>query len=608
MDKKILTRLVRSGLAMGMILAVLLTGWGGALPARSAGANSPSGQVRPPRMEGPYLSSEIRPAVFNGNLNELAQAPGETPDSPGILRYTPGQQPKESIPQNMQWVDPVAQSAEADGLMPNPAASFRGLNYGNNGSGFPPDTVGDVGPNHYIQAVNTSIGIFDKSSGALLVNPALTFDQFFPAYVGAPCDNNNRGDPVVLYDPLVGRWLVSDFAWVNQSTGPFYQCIAVSQSSDPVSGGWYYYALQADTGNFAGYLNDYPKLGVWADGWYMTANMFQMTPPYTGFGVRLWALDRNAMINNQPLNAIYFDCTALECASLLPANLRGALPPPGSPAYFAAVAAPDSLELWRFQTDWTTPGNSTLTGPISLSVAEFAQAPFVPQLGQSRTLDTVSPRLMMQLQYRNLGGVESLWANHTVLSGGVAGVRWYEVRDPGGTPFVAQQSTYQPDSNHRWMGSLAVDQDGNMALGYSISSASMYPGIRYAGRLRGEVPNLLPQAEAVLVGGTGSQTNYSRWGDYSAMSVDPVDDCTFWYTQEYYETTGINWQTRIGAFKFPSCGVDQSHFDRRGAQQPEQPARALGAGDGGIRRADHERPGRRRRERIRCDCCRARIP
>ena len=413
---------------------------------------------------------------------------------------------------------------------------------------------------------------------------------------------------MVLYDPLVGRWLVSDFAWVNQSTGPFYQCIAVSQTSDPVSGGWYYYALQADTGNFAGYLNDYPKLGVWADGWYMTANMFQMTPPYTGFGVRLWALDRNAMINNQPLNPIYFDCTALECASLLPANLRGALPPPGSPAYFAAVAAPDSLELWRFHTDWTTPGNSTLTGPISLSVAEFAQAPFVPQLGQSRTLDTVSPRLMMQLQYRNLGGVESLWANHTVLSGGVAGVRWYEVRDPGGTPFVAQQSTYQPDSNHRWMGSLAVDQDGNMALGYSISSASMYPGIRYAGRLMGETPNQLPQAEATLVNGSGAQSNLPALGRLFGDERGPAGRLHVLVHPGILRHHRDQLADAHRRFQIPIVRGGQSHSDWDGAQQPEQPARALApvtavsAGQTMSALADE------RRVCIRCDCCRARIP
>lgn len=546
-------------LVVVLMMIIILPSFSRPYPVSSASLGIPHGQAPRPEVQGPFMSTAVGPAVFNGNLRDLAEVSSGSPDGPGVLRYTPGQEPKAGIPQNADWVDAVAQTANQAGLMPAPIRDFAGLNFLNHGAGWPPDTVGDVGPQHYIQAVNISIGIFDKSTG-LLATPALTFNQFFPGPAGTPCDTANRGDPVVLYDPIVGRWLVSDFAWFNQSTGPFYQCIAVSQTSDPVTGGWYFYALPADTGDFTGYLNDYPKLGVWSDGWYMTANMFQMVAPGTGFGVRLWALDRAAMISGGALREVHFDCMDLDCASLLPANLRGALPPPGSPAYFVSAIPPDHLNLWQFHVDWTTPGNSTLTGPVVLNVADFAFAPSVPQLGSSSLLDSLSPRLMMQLQYRNLSGAESLWANHTVLSGGVAGVRWYEIRDPGGIPVVAQQSTYQPDTTQRWMGSLATDQDGNMAIGYSVSSASMYPGIRYAGRLAGEIPNRLSQAESVLTNGGGSQTGINRWGDYSAMSVDPVDDCTFWYTQEYYTTTGTNWQTRIAAFKYPSCGVTKANL------------------------------------------------
>jgi hypothetical protein len=539
-----------------LMMMILLPGVSRAYPVSSASPGLPDVLPPPPGVQGPFLSTAVGPAVFNGDLHDLAKVDPGSPDIPGVLRYTPGQEPKAGISQNADWVDAVAQTANGFGLMPAPIRDFAGLNFLNHGAGWPPDTVGDVGPQHYIQAVNISIGIFDKNTG-LLATPALTFNQFFTGPPGTPCDAANRGDPVVLYDPVVGRWLVSDFAWFNQTTGPFYECIAVSQTSDPVAGGWFFYALRADTGNFTGYLNDYPKLGVWSDGWYMTANMFQMVAPGTGFGVRLWALDRAAMVSGT-LREVHFDCMDLDCASMLPSNLRGALPPSGSPAYFLSTSPPGHLNLWEFHVDWTTPANSTLTGPVPLGVADFAFAPSVPQLGSSYLLDSLSPRPMMQLQYRNLSGDESLWANHTVLSGGVAGVRWYEISDPGGTPVVAQQSTYQPDTNRRWMGSLAVDGDGNLAIGYSVSSLSMYPGIRYAGRLRGEIPNRLSQAESVLINGGGSQTGISRWGDYSAMSVDPVDDCTFWYTQEYYATTGNNWQTRIAAFKYPSCGVTKA--------------------------------------------------
>jgi len=181
----------------------------------------------------------------------------------------------------------------------------------------------------------------------------------------------------------------------------------------------------------------------------------------------------------------------------------------------------------------------------------------VPQQG-GEAVDALGDRLMMQLQYRNIGGVESLWANHTVADsravGHPTGIRWYEIRNPNGTPSVYQWSTFQPDTNYRWMGSLAVDRQGNMALGYSVSSASMYPAIRYTGRLSTDSLGQLPQGEITLIAGTGSQSGgHNRWGDYIAMTVDPVDDCTFWYTNQYYATTGNNWQTRIGSFKFSSC-------------------------------------------------------
>jgi len=502
--------------------------------------------------QGPFTGEPVYPAVFDGDLRDLPQTAPEAP-APIPLRYVPGQEPKGSPPQIADWVDSVAQTGLGDGQMPVPIENFAGLDFTGYGAGWPPDTVGDVGPDHYIQAVNTSVGIYDKDTGAHLVG--LTFDDFFTGPAGTPCDTANAGDVVVLYDASVDRWVVTDFAWFNFNTGPFYQCIAVSQSGDPVAGGWTFYALRADTGSFTGYLNDYPKLGVWSDGWYMSANMFQINPPGPGFGVRVWALDREAMINGDPLEEVHFDtCMGGVCDSLLPSNYRGALPPAGSPNYFMGAVAPDALVLFEFDVDWTDPLNSTFTGPVVVPVAPFAIAPSIPQPGTVALLDSLSFRLMMQLQYRNIDGVQSLWATHSVASGGVVGLRWYEVQDPGGAAQLVQQGTYQPDSSYRWMGSLGVDQDGNMAIGYSLSSSSIYPSIKYAGRLAGEIPGLLPQNEATLINGTGSQTGISRWGDYSAMSVDPLDDCTFWYTTEYYLSNGNNWQTRIGSFKFPSCG------------------------------------------------------
>jgi hypothetical protein len=494
-----------------------------------------------PSANGPFIGPPVYPTVFNGDLRDLVPdqptGGGELP-APGTIK----QPDQGGIAGSTGWVDPVAQQSLSRGQMPGPITSFEGLNIADGGGWHPPDTNGDVGPNHYIQTVNIAIGIYDKATGQELVN--LPFNTFFQGPIGTPCDNENRGDVVVLYDALVQRWLVTDFAL--PATGPDYQCFAVSQSEDPVSGGWYFYAMPA---NFGTSWQDYPKFGVWADGWYMSANMFD---PW--IGARVWALDRASMITGGALIPQAFNAGSA-FGSLLPANLRGALPPTeGTPEYFASVDFPNKLNLWQFHVDWDTPANSTFTQIASLTVADFQLIWDIPQLGTGQLLDSLGDRLMMQLQYRNLNGVEALYVNHTVDTGGLAGIRWYEIRDPGGIPVVFQQSTYQPDDKYRWMGSIAADGEGNIAVGYSVSSTTMYPSIRYAGRLAGETPNLLTQNEASLIEGTGSQVGSNRWGDYSAMTVDPVDDCTFWYTQEYFTVTSGNWQTRIGSFKFPSCG------------------------------------------------------
>ncbi|MFN2166535.1 MAG: carboxypeptidase regulatory-like domain-containing protein, partial [Anaerolineae bacterium] len=507
---------------------------------------------------GPFVGDPVEPYVWNGDLRDLPQV-GD-PDSLG--GDAPDIQPARLTPAEMKAIDANAAQRAAtvqsqwagEDPAPPPMANFAGMQFSANGAGWPPDTNGDVGPNHYIQTVNTSVGIYDKTGTPLSV---VTFNTFFQGPTGTPCDTSNDGDPVVLYDPMADRWVVTDFAWFSFSTGPYYECIAVSQTADPVAGGWYFYALQANTGpNFSGdFFNDYPKLGVWPDAYYMSANMFEAVGD--GFGVRLWALDRASILGGGPLNSVAFDlCLDGSCGSFLPSNMRGTLPPAGAPNYFATLGAPDSFEIYKYHVDFATPANSTLTGPVTVPIAAFdGYNDEIPQPGTGQGLDSLSFRLMMQLQYRNMGSHESLWATHTVDEGGLAVARWYEVRDPGGTPTLFQQGSLNPgDGVNRWMAGIAADQDGNAAIGYSVSNSSVYPGIRYQGRLNGEAPGQMPQTEQTLVNGTGSQVGINRWGDYSAMSVDPTDDCTFWYTQEYYVTSGSNWQTRIGSFKFPSCG------------------------------------------------------
>jgi hypothetical protein len=254
---------------------------------------------------------------------------------------------------------------------------------------------------------------------------------------------------------------------------------------------------------------------------------------------------------------------------MLPSDLDGFRPPPaGAANTFIEVDFPefgfptDQLTIFQFHVDWTNTAASTFTGPVAVATAPFDpllcnfSRDCIPQKGSFQRLDAISDRLMHRLAYRNFGTHESLVVNHSVDVGGDhAGIRWYEIRNPRGGPFIHQQGTFAPDADHRWMGSIAMDGNGDAALGYSVSGPNLFPSIRYTGRMAEDPPGLMTLGEATLVAGGGAQTHpAARWGDYSAMSVDPRDDCTFWYTQEYYpETSERAWHTRIGAFTYPEC-------------------------------------------------------
>jgi hypothetical protein len=467
--------------------------------------------------------------------------------------------------------DPALQGSGTTSSAPTTGgANFSGLSHDPWGAGWPPDPNGDVGPSYYIQAVNTSVGIFDKSTG---VPVAVTFDDLISG-TGTPCDDSNQGDPIALYDPIGDRYIVSDFAWTNESTGPFYQCIAVSKTGDPVNGGWYFYAWQTEAGAS---LPDYPKLGVWPDGIYMSANVFATTGSGSFQNVQVWAFNREQMeagaASPQAVTAsLPRTIGGVSVFSLLPSNARSVtgLPPAGTPNYFASIWGTYAIRVWKFHVDWSSPSSSTFSGPTNVPIATFSVGPGDVPEKDGNNLDTLSYRLMMQNQYTNQNGRESLWLTHTVGSGGtnnIAQVRWYELPVTGGTIASSprQQSTWSPDSKNRFMPSLAVDRSGDMAIGYSVSDASMYPAIRYSGRLASDPLNQLSQGETTLVQGLGFQcctfsdgSTNNRWGDYSAMTIDP-DGCTFWYTNEYYDahpTTKAedNWLTRIGSFQLPGCG------------------------------------------------------
>jgi hypothetical protein len=539
--------------AVGTFVAVLVLA---ALPGAGLGSSATGGAQaqQPPGVEISH-GTPVKPSRFRGDVRNLPQVSHgkghrfERPDEPsgGFQKGSPSGAPP-----------PTEAPAVA---IPGPTSSFKGLDYNNWGAGWPPDPVGDVGPNHFIQAVNTSIAIFNKTGTRLA---AFTFDSLWSsAGTGTACDNSNGGDPTVIYDPMADRWIVADLGFVSDTTPPFYECIAVSRTSDPVSGGWYLYAIRTDDAAHP-YFPDYPKMGIWPDGLYMTANMFQGATTFQE--VAGWAFNRADLESGAPVRTVVFDMNTPAYFGLLPSNLRGAAPPAGRENLLVSESETlYAFEVFKFHPDYDGSG-STVTGPTNVSQTSYTVAPAtVPSPGNS--LDSLRERLMMQAQYRNLGGAESLWVNHTVRTSrtGPAGVQWAQINVTGGTVATtpAQQQIYGNvggDGIHRWMGSLAVDKDGNMALGYSASNSTLNPDIRYAGRLASDPVNTLPQGETTMLPGVtrGSQTgncgggSCQRWGDYSAMTVDP-DGCTFWYTNEYYETTGLNWQTAIGSFKFAQC-------------------------------------------------------
>lgn len=420
------------------------------------------------------------------------------------------------------------------------------------GTGFvPPDTTGDVGPNHFVQAVNAALEIFDKH-GVRLAGP-VAINSLWQGF-GGNCETHNSGDPDVRYDPLADRWVVMQFTLTRDpATSRTDFCIAVSRTADPVAGGWFLYDFPT-----GGISNDYPKLGVWPDAYYLGSQRGSSDA---------WAVDRARMLVGAPATMQGFNDPGV---FMLPSDLDGPPPPAGVPNVFARMVdgSPDRIELRAFHVDFAVPANSTFTALPNLPTAAFdSSLGNVPQPGTAMTLETLSGWPMARLQYRNFGGFESLVFNHQVDADGAdhVGVRWYELRRSGGAWSIFQQGTHAPDGGapgladdpNRWFASAAMDKLGNIALGYSVGNATIFPGLRWAGRAAGDPLNTTPQPETVIVAGGGAQTTpFQRWGDYSALLVDPVDDCTFWYTSEYMATTSsAGWRTRIASFKLPGCNV-----------------------------------------------------
>jgi hypothetical protein len=474
--------------------------------------------------------------------------------------------------------DPVQQTVAASLAMPAPIGSFDGIDQaGGCGNCIPPDPNGDVGPNHYVEMVNSSFAVYSKT-GTLLAGPTNINSLFQGLSANAPCRLYNDGDPVVVYDQIADRWVLSQFA-VNGGSGPYDECFAISTTPNPAGTYFVYDFHLSDT-----VFHDYPKLGVWPDAYYMTTNQFGGAGQ-TFSGAGAFAFERDKMLLGQTARMVFFDEGLVNSSfgGMLPSDLDGTGPPTGSPNYFAEVDSPintpslgaDAMRIWKFHVDWSNTANSTfgLNGqpnsilPVAMwnpSQCVEGQGTCVPQLGSPYMLDVIGDRIMFRLAYRNFGDHESLVVNHSVLADARIGVRWYEVRSPGSSPTIFQQGTFAPtDALYRWMGSIAMDHVGNIAVGYSTSSAADYPSIAYAGRLTTDPLGQLSQGEAQLFAGTGSENvgfyvpPVGRWGDYSDLTVDPADDCTFWYVNEYFNDVipdpGAPWRTRIGSFKFPGC-------------------------------------------------------
>jgi hypothetical protein len=508
--------------------------------------------------------AEVSRAIHHDTTTRPLREMFDTGDRPEVARggrdFEPGRpNPVGNI--NPGGIDPLAdRGVGAPSAFAQPKAATDGTPVDPAARVAPPDTTGDVGPNHYVQWVNLRYAIYtltrdgsNEISGFNLVpgfpkNGNVVWQGF-----GGRCQSDNDGDPIVQYDQLADRWILTQFA---VSGNPFTQCVAVSTGPDP-TGTYHRYAFSYNRD-----FNDYPKMGVWPDAYYITYNMFKNGRSFSGN--RVCAFERDQMLVGGSARQL---CSQTNNSnhSLEPSDLEGTtLPPAGTPNLLLSITT-STVNFWRFTVNWTA-GTGVLSGPTTVpGVAAFSRAcgggACIPQPGTSQRLDSLADRLMYRLSYRNLGTREALVINHSVATGGVSGIRWYELQNAAGqtmasaTPTVRQQGTFSPSSDFRWMGSAAIDQTGGIAVGYNISnSTTIKPSIRYAYRGPADPLGTLGNETSILVGPGSQTTNLSRWGDYSTLSIDPVNGCTMVFTSEYLPANGtFNWTTYIYTFKLSTC-------------------------------------------------------
>jgi hypothetical protein len=504
----------------------------------------------------------MRPTHFDTSSRPLREM-FERGEKPGPARggrdFEPGR-PQAVGNTNPAGVDPLVQRNNATiSAYAQPKAGTTGVGVDPNYRVSPPDTTGDLGPNHYVQWVNLRYAVYDVVRDAAGQLSTFQLRAGFPKNgnviwqgFGGRCETDNDGDPIVQYDQFNDRWVVTQFA---VSSTPYTQCVAVSKTGDP-TGEYHRYAY-----SFGRDFNDFPKMSVWSDGYYITYNMFRGGRTFSGANV--CALERDKMLTGAAARQICVLTTA--SASFLPADIEGTnLPPAGSANPLLTINS-TSLLAWRYKVNWTT-GTAALTGPTTVPGVTFSRAcgggACITQPGTTQLLDSLGDRLNYRLSYRNFLTHEAMVVTHPVATGGTSGLRWYELRNAlgqtlgGAAPVVHQQGTFSPDSTYRWMGSAAIDKTGGIAIGYNVSSKvnNIAPSIRYAYRGPGDVPGALGNETNILVGGGSQLTNLARWGDYSTVSIDPVDGCTMVYTTEYLPANGTyNWTTYIYSFKLSTC-------------------------------------------------------
>lgn len=516
-------------------------------------------------------------------LRDLAQVPSST------VLGIPGENEDDGpIPTDTGFTgDGAVQTAAGPQTSPGisgPSLTFEGLSNQDNANLLgiqvsPPDPNGAVGRKFFVEMVNLTFAVYSKT-GTRLLGP-VPLGNLWSGFAINDCTDLS-GDPVVLYDKFADRWILTQFT----TRGPiFYNCVAVSQTSDP-TGAYFRYAFSTGV-NFP----DYPKYGIWNNAYFLSTREFAPDNSFAGIGA--YGLERDKMLKGDPAaRVVKFllppgNTPFLTGDGLLPGDIDGfRLPKEDSSELFVGTmddggpyGAPfDALNVFQFSLKWGKNPKASFTLATQLPVAPFdsifpctpGARNCIPQPGTTNKLDVLSyrQRPTFRLAYRNFGDFETWVTNQSVeASPGVAGVRWYEIRRnnegnddrDGNRLSLFQQGTYAPnDGVNRWMGSIAMDRRGDIALGYSVSNATdVFPGIRFTGRLQRDPLGKMTLGEGVLINGSGSQTVSNRWGDYTDMTVDPTDDCTFWYVNQYYQVSSARgWQTRIGNFRLPGCKGD----------------------------------------------------